>query len=110
MDIAFTPLGALIAGGTAPTAQTNGAVTAAVTQITLPAVPADGANARFVAQGTQDIAWCWGSNANLTLQNGVYMSANATETFAVPAQQTQVSVIAGATGTTLRIGLGRGSN
>lgn len=103
---AFTPRGANI---TTPAAQVSGAVTASVTQITLPAL-AQGENiARFMVDGTQPIFWCYGTNANLTTANGVPMVSNSVELFGIPGGTLTISVIAGTTGSTLRINLGDGS-
>lgn len=103
---AFTPRGA---NQTTPAAQVSIAVTAAIQQITLPTL-SNGENvARFIVDGTAPLAWCYGTNANLTVSNGVPMLANSVEVFGIPANILTISVIAGTTGSTLRINLGDGS-
>lgn len=103
---AFTPRGA---NQTTPAAQVSVAVTASILQITLPTL-ANGENvARFMVDGTQPIFWCYGTNANLTTSNGVPMVSNSVEVFGIPAGTQTISVIAGTTGSTLRINLGDGS-
>jgi hypothetical protein len=100
----FHPIGASAA---TPAAQASGAVTASVTQITLPTLPATQGSRdvvyRFVVDGAQAISWAYGTNSNLTVSNGVYMLGNTVETFLVPQGTTTISVIAAATGTTLRL-------
>lgn len=101
----FQPRGA---SGTTPTAQTNIAVTAAVQQLTLPAIPAEGCSMRVVVDGTANIAWSYGVSSGLTLDNGVHMLAQTVEVYSVPAGTTQLSVIGAATGSTLRVIVGDG--
>lgn len=100
----FHPIGASAA---TPASQANGAVTASVTQITLPTLPGTQGTRdvvyRFVVDGPQSIAWAYGANGNLTLSNGVFMLGNTVETFLVPQGTTTISVIAAATGSTLRL-------
>jgi len=96
------------ATGTTPAAQTALAVTAAVQQITLPSAPSEGGTIRVVVDGTQNIAWSYGVSASLNLSNGVHMLANTVETFSVPGGITQLSVIAAATGSTVRVMVGDG--
>jgi len=97
----FQPRGA---NANPPTAQASGAVGTAVSQINLPNAPYDGeTTARFVVDGTQPIAWAYGSQAGLTYANGVSMLANSAETFMIPMGVSQISVIALAAGSTLRI-------
>lgn len=104
--VPFTPRAA---NQTTPAAQVNGAVTAAVTQIALPAGPyVSETTGRFIVDGTQPIAWAYGAQSGLTTGNGCYMLANTVETFGIPAGVTQISVIAAATGSTLRIVVGDG--
>lgn len=95
---------------TPPAGTTNGAVTAGVTQIALPA-PAPyetETTGRFVNSGSQVIYWAYGTQAGLTAANGVPMLPNTVETFTIPAGVSQISVIAAATGSTLYITAGDG--
>lgn len=101
----FQPRGA---SGATPNAQKNIAVTAAIQQVTLPPIPAEGATMRVVVDGSQNIAWCFGQSAGLTLGNGVHMLAQTVESFTIPGGVTQLSVIAGAAGSTMRIIIGDG--
>lgn len=102
----FTPRAA---NTTTPASQVALAVTASVQQMTLPGAPyASETSARFVVDGTSTIAWCWGSNANLTVNNGCYMLANSIEIFTIPSGITQVSVVSSGTASTLRIVVGDG--
>lgn len=101
----FQPRGA---SGTTPTANASLAVTASVQQITLPAVPAEGGTMRIVVSGTQEIAWSYGVSSGLLLTNGVTMVANTVESFTIPGGVTQLSVIAAATGSTIRVHIGDG--
>lgn len=101
----FQPRGA---SGTTPAAQTNIAVTAAVQQLTLPPVPAEGGSMRIVVDGTSNIAWSFGVSGSLALGNGVHMLANTIEMFSIPGGITQLSVIGAATGSTLRVMIGDG--
>lgn len=97
------------ANQTTPAAQVSGAVTASVTQISLPStVGADSLNARFCVQGTDPIAWAYGTQASLTLSNGVFMLPNSVEVFALPPGITTISVISSGTASTLRIVIGDG--
>ena len=102
----FQPRGAV---GTTPAGQTSIAVTAAVQQLTLPPVPAEGGSMRLVNAGTQTIYWSYGVSASLSTSNGVPMLPNTVETFSVPGGTTQLSVIAGATGSTLIATVGDGT-
>jgi hypothetical protein len=97
------------ANQTTPAAQVNGAVTASVTQINLPATAGTSSvNARFCVHGTDPVSWAYGSRSGLTLGNGVFMLPNSAEVFTIPAGVTQISVISSGTASTLRIVLGDG--
>lgn len=63
---------------------------------------------RVVNQGADVTAWCYGSQAGLTLNNGVLMLPNSVETFTLPAGVTQISVIGSAGGNTFRVMAGDG--
>lgn len=107
-----------LTGVAAPKAQASGAVTASVTTIDLAAAFGAQLNAalaaendlpaRFLVDGTVNIAWCYGNNPGLTYANGEVMLANSVELFQIPVGVTVISVIAGGTGSTLRIMLGDG--
>lgn len=102
----FTPRGA---NQTPPVAQASGAVGVTVSQINLPNAPYDGeTTARFMVDGTQPIAWAYGAQAGLTYANGEAMLGNSVETFMIPMGVSQISVIALAAGSTLRIMPGDG--
>lgn len=101
----FQPRGAV---GTTPNTQVNIAVTSAVQQVNLPVLPSEGVSMRVVVDGTQGIAWSYGSSSGLTVGNGVYMLPNTVEVFNLPPSVTQLSVIAAASGSTLRVILGDG--
>jgi len=104
-DFPFQPRGAT---GTTPTANASLAVTASVQQITIPTVSNDGGTMRIVVSGTQEIAWSYGVSSGLSLSNGVSMLANTVESFAIPGGITQLSVVAAATGSTIRVHVGDG--
>lgn len=93
-----------------PAGTSNGAVTAAVTQINLPATAPyeTETTARFVNAGSQTVFWCYGTQAGLTAANGVPVLANTVETFTIPAGISTISVIAASTGSTLYITVGDG--
>ena len=89
----------------APAAQVSGAVGTAVSQLTLPSIAtkitkATGGIMRLVVVGTQPVTWCFGSNSQLTTSNGVTVLGNSVEKFHLPANVTQISVVASATGST----------
>ena len=104
---AFSPRGQ---NQTVPDGTASIAVTTAVQQITLPVDQGNpaGATVRLVCAGTQLVAWCWGAQSGLTASNGVPMLANSSEKFRIPPGVTQISVIAGATGSTMYATLGDG--
>lgn len=94
---------------TTPAGTANGAVTASVTQITLPNGPYDTETVgRFVNIGTQTIFWAYGTQSSLSVSNGVPMLPNTVETFSLPPGITTISVIAAATGSTLYVTAGDG--
>lgn len=104
-----------VTAGTPPTTSSvpncngNVAVTTAIQQITIPNAPFPSETiARFVAVGTQAISWCYGNNGSLTATNGNIQLGNTVEVFGIPVGITQVSVIAGNTGTTLYVVPGDG--
>lgn len=102
----FQPRGA---DQTTPAAQVTGAVTASVTQISLPAgFSGAGGHARFCVQGADPVSWAYGSRSGLTLGNGVFMLPNSIEVFAVPPGVSQISVISSGTASTMRIVVGDG--
>lgn len=93
-----------------PAGSVQGAVTAAVTQINLPA-PAPyetETTALFSNIGSQWVYWCFGAQAGLTTANGVPVGPGTQQTFTIPAGVSQISVIAGATGSTLAVTVGDG--
>jgi hypothetical protein len=96
---------------TPPAGTANGAVTAAVTQIALPANAPNETECtgRFVNSGTQTIFWAYGTQAGLTVGNGIPMLPGTVETFNIPAGVSTISVIAAAVGSTLYITLGDGA-
>ena len=103
---AFMPRGS---NQSPPVGTVSGAVTTGVTQLTLPGAPyMTETIARFCVQGTSNIAWAYGAQAGLTTSNGVPMLGNTVEEFGIPNGVTQISVIAGSTGSTLSITIGDG--
>lgn len=93
-----------------PAGTTSGAVTAAVTQIALPApTPYETeTTALFSNVGSQWVYWAYGAQAGLAVGNGVPVGPGTQQTFNIPAGVTQISVIAAATGSTLNITVGDG--
>lgn len=91
-----------------PTAQTNAAITAGITQLTLPAVPMDGGSVRLVVNGTANVAWCYGTNANLTIDNGCFLLAGSDVVFSVPGGIVEISLIGSAANGFLRAMVGQG--
>jgi hypothetical protein len=92
----------------------NGAVTGSSAQITLPTPLATSPGGtgnpwqvRFANIGTQTIFWAWG-NVTATAATSTPMLANSVEVFTCPEGITQVSVIAGGTGSTLYATAGMG--
>ena len=102
----FQPRGA---SGTTPTAQTALAITAAVQQITLPLIPAEGCSMLIAVDGASNVAWSFGISSGLTISNGVFMLANSKETFGVPGGITQLSVIGASAVGTFRVIIGDGT-
>lgn len=87
------------------------AVTAVAQQLTIPTPSSNGATMRLANVGTQVVHWLYG---NLTVAAtgaamGVPLLPNTTETFAIPAGFTQLSVIAAAGGSSLYVTLGDGA-
>ena len=72
-----------------PATQVSGAVTAVVTNVTIPSPVETECTIRIVNDGTQAFAWCFGAGAGLTLNNGVYMLPSTVETFTLPAGVTE---------------------
>lgn len=104
-DFPFQPSGANV---DPPTANTSLAVTASVQQLTIPVIRSGVGTIRIVVSGTQEVAWSFGVAPSLTLTNGVAMLPNTVETFTVPPNVTQISVVAAATGSTIRVHTGYG--
>ena len=102
----FQPRGA---SGTTPTAQTALAITAAVQQITLPPIPAEGCSMLIAVDGASNVSWSYGVSSGLTISNGVFMLANAKETFSIPGGITQLSVIGASAVGTFRVIVGDGT-
>jgi hypothetical protein len=91
-----------------PVTQVEIAVTAAVQQLAVPQVETE-CTMRIVNDGPAAFAWCFGAQAALTLNNGVYMLPTSVETFTLPAGITQLSVIGSATGSNMRVHFGDGA-
>lgn len=106
----FAPMGANVpAANGAPVAQGSIAVTTAVQQVPLSATSASDKNTiRIVVDGASSIAWCCGINPLLTMSNGVPMLGNTIETFTIPDNVSQLSVIGSAAGSTIRVLIGEG--
>lgn len=96
----------------APNAAVSGAVGTSQSAITLPNAPYPSETvARFIVAGSNTgnvISWCYGNNANLTGTNGCIQLCNTVEIFGIPQGVTQISCVAGATGSTLFIVIGDG--
>jgi hypothetical protein len=101
----FQPRGAQ---GTTPTAQTAASITAAVTQLTLPPIPAEGCSALIAVDGAANVAWSFGTSSGLTISNGVFMFANSKEIFSIPGGVTTISLIGASAAGTLRVVVGDG--
>jgi hypothetical protein len=92
-----------------PAGTVNGAVTGSVTQLTLGVEnSAAEASVRLVNVGSQTIFWAYGTEAGLTVANGVPMLPNTVEVFMLPPNTQTISVIAAATGSTLYATVGDG--
>lgn len=96
----FQPL-----SGNAPA--TAAAVTTSAAQLTLPAVPSDGAQMRITIDGNQRVSWAYG-NVPVNITTGVLMLANTVEVFDVPGGTTQISHNAPAAGSNISVCIGRG--
>lgn len=101
----FQPRGA---SGTTPTAQTALVISAAVQQITLPLIPAEGCSMLIAVDGAANVAWSFGASSGLTINNGVFMLANTKEVFGVPGGTLQLSVIGASAAGTFRVTIGDG--
>lgn len=106
----FQPAGATESG--TPNAQAFVALTTAVQQVTLPAVASDNNTMLVIVEGPSNAAWCYGSNANLTLSNGAFQLGNqvggTTMLYDLPAGTTQLSVIGSAAIGVFRVVVGTG--
>ena len=91
-----------------PTAQTTAAITAGVTQLTLPVIDSNGGSLRLVVNSTANVSWCYGTNANLTIDNGCFMLTNTTDVFTLPPGVTVISLIGSAANGNLRAMVGQG--
>lgn len=91
-----------------PTAQTTAAITAGVTQLTLPAMPMDGGSLRLVVNSTSNVSWCYGTNANLTIDNGCFLLTATSQIFTIPGGVTVISLIGSAANGNLRAMVGQG--
>jgi hypothetical protein len=79
----------------------------AVQQIAIPVGETE-CTLRIVIDGPGNTAWCYGTQAGLTLANGVLMLGNTVETFNLPAGISQLSFIGPAT-STFRVHFGDGA-
>lgn len=104
-EFPFQPRGA---SGTTPAAQTSIAITAAVQQLTLPPIPAEGCSALITVDGASNVAWSFGVSSGLTLGNGVFLLANTQGAFSIPGGVTQMSVIGASAAGTFRVVIGDG--
>lgn len=97
---AFQPL-----SGNAPS------VTAAVgntsATLNIPTLPSVNPTMRVTIDGNQTVAWAYG-NVTATMNGSVQMLANTVELFAAPTGLTQISHIAGAVGSNIRVTIGAG--
>ncbi len=91
-----------------PTAQTTAAITAGVTQLTLPAIPSDGGSLLLVVNSTANVAWCYGTNANLTIDNGAFQLSATSRVYSIPGGTTVISLIGSAANGNLRAMVGQG--
>lgn len=109
---AFTPRGMDQTIAT-PKSQANVTVTGAGVQTidltTVGAPYASDTQARFMVDGTQPIAWCFGTGAGLTYNNGEAMLGNSLELFDIPRGVTTIAVTATAAGSVLRVMPGDGN-
>lgn len=88
----------------------SGAVTASATQITLPQTAAEGGTMRLVNSGPNTVFFLYG-NVAVTASGtamGVPLLPNSAESFSLPGNVTQISVIAATTGNTLYVTMGDG--
>lgn len=109
-DLAFMPHGAYPGSTGTPNAQTPVGLTGAAQTINLPFAAGGGAqnSMRIFVDGGSGLAWCYGSNPNLTYSNGLPMPANSVEVFRVPAGVTQITVIGQSASGTVRVSSGEG--
>lgn len=85
----------------------NIAVTASNQTFTLPTAPNNGGTMRLVNSGTQTIFWAYGTVTS-SVSTSTPLLPNTVETFTLPGGVTELSVIAGATGSTLYATVGEG--
>ena len=92
-------------GGVSST--TNIAVTASSQQLTLPANGSDGGSLILTNIGTQTVFWCYGS-ATASVSTSMPLLAGTSQTVSLPGGVSQISVIAGSSGSTLYATVGDG--
>lgn len=106
--VPFRPKG-LSNPAAAPTGQVPLALTAAVQTLTLPANSSEGGTLRIVVDGGTGLAWCYGVNPLLTINNGEHMLAGSFDTFELEKGWSQISVIGASAAGTIRVHFGEGS-
>lgn len=85
----------------------NIAVTASNQTFTLPSPPNSGGTMRLVNSGSQVVFWAYGTVTS-AVATSTPMLPGTVETFTLPGGVTTLSVIAGATGSTLYATIGEG--
>ncbi len=94
-----------IAGGVTNT--TNIAVTGSSQQLTLPSISNQGATGVFTNIGTQTVFIAYNS-VTASVSTCMPLLANTSRTLSIPPGVSQISVIAGTTGSTLYVTVGDG--
>jgi len=101
----FQPFGANTA--TTPTAQVGKITLSVAVQTFTFDMPAEGGSIRITTTG--NCAWSLGAASGLTIDNGEYMLAGATEVFGIPGGKLTFAAIGEAATGTIRVHAGIGS-
>lgn len=88
------------------------AVTSASQTLTLPTSTGPGGTMKVYVSGGQDVAWSYGSTVSFPVTGGAaggdVLQAGTTQCFDLPGGVTTASFIAGASGSTVYVTVGRG--
>lgn len=108
VNSAFTPYG-MSNQSVAPASQAVVTLSTGVQQVALPSrMQLQGGTLRIVADGGTGLAWCYGTNANLTIDNGEFMLPNSAESFSIDPGYATISIIGLSASGKARVHFGEG--